>query len=143
MDTTIEASIIKALPFIEALHLFHQVEDACFGQLLKPNYKDCIQNFMASYRSLGISIPLKVNIFVYGIYIKYLFFQVHLLETHVVEFLQAKGEVAGLGFWSEQAMESCHHDFKLEYENLKICQDSPEFLERLRSLVVCYNGKHL
>ena len=119
------------------------MEDACFGQLLEPNYKDCIKKFMAAYRSLGISIPLKVNMFKYLSYIIDILYQVHLLETHVEEFLQSKGEVAGLGFWSEQAMESCHHDFKLEYEKAKIYEDSPELLEKLRCLVVRYNGKHL
>ena len=76
-------------------------------------------------------------------YIIDVLYQVHLLETHVEEFLQSKGEVAGLGFWSEQAMESCHHDFKLEYKKDKLCEDSPEFLETLRCRVVLYNGKHL
>ena len=61
MDTTSQETVVKALPFVEALQLFRRVEGACFGQLLEPNYKDCIKKFMAAYRSLGISIPLKVN----------------------------------------------------------------------------------
>ena len=32
--------------------------------------------------------------------------------SHVVEFLERRGEKKGLGFWSEQAMEACHHAFK-------------------------------
>ena len=76
-------------------------------------------------------------------YIIDILYQVHLLETHVEEFLQSKGEVAGLGFWSEQAMESCHNNFKLEYEKAKICEDSPEFLEKLKYLIAQYNRKHL
>ena len=55
----------------------------------------------------------------------------------------SKGEVAGMGFWSEQAMESCHHDFKMEVENDKLSSASPEYLERLLQIVVRYNSKHL
>ena len=40
--------------------LFRKVGVACFGQSLDPDYTTCIQEFMTSYRGLGISIPLKV-----------------------------------------------------------------------------------
>ena len=66
-----------------------------------------------------------------------------MLESHVQEFIVSKGEVAGMGFWSEQAMESCHHDFKMEVENDKLSSASPEYLERLLQIVVRYNSKHL
>ena len=33
--------------------------------------------------------------------------------SHITDFLKLKSEEAGLGFWSEQAFESCHHDFKV------------------------------
>ena len=36
-----------------------------------------------------------------------------MIEKHVVDFLDMKGESAGLGFYSEQAMEAVHHDFKI------------------------------
>ena len=36
-----------------------------------------------------------------------------MVESHIVEYLSLKGEEAGLGFYSEQAMESVHHDFKV------------------------------
>lgn len=36
-----------------------------------------------------------------------------MVEQHISEFLLLKGESAGLGFFSEQAMESVHHDFKV------------------------------
>ena len=36
-----------------------------------------------------------------------------MIEKHVVDFLDLKGESAGLGFYSEQAMEAVHHDFKV------------------------------
>ena len=70
-------------------------------------------------------------------------FQVHVIETHVVEFLKMKGEIAGLGFWSEQSMESGHHDFKLEWEKVKVSENHAEYAERLFNTVVRYAGKHL
>ena len=42
--------------------------------------------------------------------------QVHITITHVTEFLAFTKEYAGLGFYSEQAMESSHHDFKVRKE---------------------------
>ena len=54
-----------------------------------------------------------------------------------------KGEVAGLGFWSEQAMEAGHHDFKIEWEKVKVSANHAEYGERLFRTVVRYAGKHL
>ena len=54
-----------------------------------------------------------------------------------------KGEVVGLGFWSEQSMESGHHDFKLEWEKVKVSANHVDYAERLLNTVVRYNGKHL
>ena len=42
-----------------------------------------------------------------------------------------KGEKAGLGFWSEQAMEAGHHDFKMEWEKVKVSGNHAEYGERL------------
>ena len=38
-----------------------------------------------------------------------------MLFSHIEDFLEIKGESAGLGFWCEQAFESCHHDFKVSF----------------------------
>ena len=59
MDTEV---VKKAAPFIKALRQFDAVRVACFGQLVVPGYADRIKEFCATYRSLGISIPLKVII---------------------------------------------------------------------------------
>jgi hypothetical protein len=65
------------------------------------------------------------------------------IEKHVSEFLKLKGEVAGLGFWSEQSMESGHHDYKLEWEKVKVSANHEEYGDRLFSTTVRYAGKHL
>ena len=35
------------------------------------------------------------------------------MMNHIVDFLLINNEEHGLGFWSEQAFESSHHDFKV------------------------------
>ena len=84
--------LVLAKLYVKALQQFNLVVHSFFGQTLKPGYKELIGQFIVTYRSLGISIPLKV----------------HLLESHALEFLEMMGEEHGLGFYSEQAMESMH-----------------------------------
>ena len=117
----------KALPFVETLRLFDKVVTACFGQTLDPAYEEHISNFSKQYRTLGITVTPKV----------------HIIERHVAEFLKLKGEVAGLGFWSEQSMESGHHDYKLEWEKVKVSPNHEEYGDRLLDTTVRYAGKHL
>lgn len=54
-----------------------------------------------------------------------------------------KGGVNGAGFWSEQAPESCHKDFYEEWEPNKVIESHPEYMRKLKTAVVRYNGKHL
>ena len=72
-----------------------------------------------------------------------IFMQVNLLESHVEEFLESKGDGAVVGYWLEQSTKSCHHDLKMEVENDKLSSESQEYLDRLLSIVVRYNSKHL
>ena len=53
-------TLTKAFSFIKALSQFGAVVEACFGQTIDPNYTSLIKNFILAYRSLQISIPLKV-----------------------------------------------------------------------------------
>ena len=41
-----------------------------------------------------------------------------MVEKNIVDFLELKGDSAGLGFYSEQAMEAVHHDFKVNIFNI-------------------------
>ena len=45
----------RGTPFVMAISLFNDVLDACFGQDLKPDYKEKIASFMTEYRSLFLS----------------------------------------------------------------------------------------
>ena len=95
--------------------------------MLDTDYVRHIEAFSTQYRTLDISVTPKV----------------HIVETHVAEFLKLKGERAGLGFWSEQAMEAGHHDFKIEWEKVKVSRNHTEYGERLFQTVVRYAGKHV
>lgn len=66
-----------------------------------------------------------------------------MVERHIIDFLQLKGEESGLGFWMEQAMESMHHDFKVFWERYKVDIDHPEFGSRLKAAVSSYCARHL
>ena len=94
---------------------------------MEAGYSEKISVFSSSYRSLGISIPLKV----------------HVLECHLEEFLELKGGVYGAGFWSEQAPESAHREFEKEWENNRVIETHPDYLKKLVTQVVRFNGKHL
>ena len=54
-------NLVVAEQYICALEQFDAVVHSCFGQELKSGYTHLIKRFMDTYRSLGISIPLKVR----------------------------------------------------------------------------------
>ena len=100
----------------------------CFGQYLDvQNYENYIKQFMTTYRSLPISIPLKL----------------HVLESHAVEFLKDMGEQFGLGFFSEQSYEAMHKKQKANWGTTPLREDHPEYGPKLKALVVNSNGKNL
>ena len=79
------------------------------------------------HRSLGITVTPKV----------------HLLETHASEFLEMMGGEHGLGYYSEQAMESMHKDLKKEWQGEKLDENHPNYPEKLCKTTVRVSGKHL
>ena len=52
--------------------------------------------------------------------------KIHCMFQHVTQFLEMKGLKTGLGAWSEQAMESVHHNLKLQWERTKV---GPNYLK--------------
>ena len=57
--------IISALPVVETLRAFRGVKESCFGNDLLPDYKEKIERFSKSYRSLNISPTPKVFYYYY------------------------------------------------------------------------------
>ena len=62
---------------------------------------------------------------------------------HVAQFLELKGHKTGLGAWSEQAMESVHHNLKLEWERTKVGPDHLKYAKILFNTIVRYNSRHI
>ena len=118
---------VKGQPYIASLRSFNQVVEQCFEVELKDGYMESIRMFETKYRELNISITPKV----------------HMVFSHIEDFLRVKNESAGLGFWCEQAFESCHHDFKTEWDKVKVDSNHPAFGVRLKTAVSSYNAKHL
>ena len=85
---------------------------ACFGQDLDPCFRASIMEFKKSYRSLGISVTPKV----------------HCVFQNVTKFLEMMGLKTGLGEWSEHAMESVHHNLRLEWERTKVGPNHPNYV---------------
>ena len=117
----------KTADVARTLVKFNKVVEACFGQDLDPSFRTTIKDYEKSYRSLGISVTPKV----------------HVVFEHVAQFLELKGHKTGLGAWSEQAMESVHHDMKLEWDRTKVGPDHPKYREILFDTIVRYNSKHI
>ena len=99
--------IVEAMPYIVVLKAFDKVVHSCFGVTLVEGYKENITMFSKLYRELGITVTPKV----------------HMVEQHITDFMALKGEAAGLGFYSEQAMESVHHDFKVIIRAVHVSMD--------------------
>ena len=106
----------------------------CFGMELLPGYHKAIDNFSALYRKICKGkIPVKV----------------HILEAHVVDFLERQAGLGyagkGLGWWSEQASESVHSDWKKLWEGGKYVRGlyHPDYPQQLMRCGVKYNSNHL
>ena len=66
-----------------------------------------------------------------------------MLESHAAEFLVMKGESNGLGFYSEQSMESMHKELKSEWGAEKVEVNHPAYGQKLLNTVVRINGKQI
>ena len=51
--------------------------------------------------------------------------------------------ILGLGYFSEQAFESMHHDAKVLWEKVKVGVDHPDVEKALQDFVISYNAKHM
>lgn len=65
------------------------------------------------------------------------------MDQHIVSFIKSRGEERGLGFFSEQSMESAHLDFWDEWEKEAVPEEHPDYAERLMRTTVRFNGKRM
>ena len=117
-----------AKKFMQAFKAFRAVVHSCFGMTLDPKYEEYIEIFMTAYRALDLTIPVKF----------------HLLEKHCAQFLKMYKEEHGLGYFSEQAMESCHSEMKRDLlAEKQVSVNHPNYGEKLVNLISRVNGKHV
>ena len=116
---------INCLKYVKAFEKLKMVVDACFSIDLDPNFDVYIDEFKQSYMDLKIPVTPKI----------------HSIFFHVRDFCKEKEK--GLGFFTEQAVESIHHDFKENWKNFKVPITHPEYSERLLRTVCVYNSLHL
>ena len=68
--------------------------------------------------------------------------KIHAVFHHIQEFCDKKK--MGLGYYSEQAAESIHSDFKSVWKNFDIRDTNhPNYGQHLLRAVVAYNSQHL
>ena len=115
---------------ILAFEALKDVKDECFGMELSPDYKEKIHKYKESYMSTKLKVSPKA----------------HALFVHVPEFLdlmKADFPNRGLGFWSEQASESVHYDFKDFWEKgYKLALVHKSYRSNLLNALIVYNSRH-
>lgn len=111
--------------YVECFENFNLLVSACFSDALDENSESRVSNFKKSYISLNISITPKV----------------HAVFEHEPYF--CKKYKRGLGFYSEQAMESVHADFKNVWTKYKVDQTHPDYAGRLLKAITEYNSRHI
>lgn len=116
---------LGCLPYVQAFTDLKDVVHNCFGIELRPDYTSSLDSFRESYAALNISVTPKV----------------HAIWFHVREFCEKHQE--GLGFYSEQAGESLHHEFNERWKKFKVQVGHPEHDERLLRTVCEFNSHHM
>ena len=112
-------------PFANCLTHLRNAKKACFGTKLYEDWDKHISDFDELFDKLGIS---KIN-------------KIHAIVTHVPEFIKMTGKP--LGIYSEQAMESVHHDFQETWKDYQRGEIAKSFHDQLHKCVVKYNSMHL
>ncbi|PAA49210.1 hypothetical protein BOX15_Mlig018049g5 [Macrostomum lignano] len=123
-------NVFSAMPVAHALRCFRDVKASCFGMSVCGDFENRVRAFEQAYIDLGIRVTPKV----------------HAVIDHVVQFLNMSnlaGEPKkGLGFWSEQVVETAHHDFSSMWQDFRIDFHHPSYPDRLRKCVVAYCSRH-
>ena len=119
-------SLIKMLPkdlkcFGQALKDFNEVRLSCFGQELRPDFKEKIFQFKTSFGKLPMDV----------------FPKAHIVFDHIDDFCDEHGP---LGPFAEQSFESVHYAFKTHWKtSYKRNMDGESYPKKLLDAVVDFN----
>ncbi|KAK6188168.1 hypothetical protein SNE40_004411 [Patella caerulea] len=131
LEELLENAGESGLRIVNAFSTFNDVRHSCFGMTVQGDYKDSIDKFEIAYRELGLQFTSKC----------------HAVVDHISQFLERQGDMFdcenGLGFWSEQASESVHSDFKSLSDNgYKRDLNHSAYAVNLLRCTTTYNSRH-
>ena len=120
---------------LEAMDQLESVRAACFSAtFLADDFKEKIKELATLWLRIGLPVTVKA----------------HILFVHVAQFLDFQNESSdgsprGLGYWSEQASESVHHDFNKLWVNgsYKRALGHSEYKEKTLKCIVTYASRHI
>ena len=118
-------SNLQCLKYVNAFSSFKNVVHDCFGSALNAHYMRSIDKFKTYYLDLNISVTPKV----------------HAVFYHIIDYCSEHKR--GLGFYSEQAMESVHFDFLSTWSRYKVSPNHAEYDKQLLKAVCAYNSNHV
>ena len=115
----------RIMKIISTLEAFDEVVVTCFSKQLISDYKEAIAAFSKAYMELHkvykVTVPVKA----------------HLVMHHIVPQIERRHPGNGIGVVTEQAFESAHHSFKMEWEKTKITNiNHPDYPKALLDCVV-------
>lgn len=116
---------IGCLQYVDVMQKFNNVVHDCFGMQLRSSYEKSIDAFKIAYLSTDLNVTPKV----------------HCVFYHVKDFCSEVGR--GLGFYSEQTVESSHHDFLNTWKNYKLGSNKFQYGNNLLQALRSYNSQHL
>ena len=112
-------------PYADCLNSFNDVRKSCFGKTLDPDYQCKIDDFKSKFLALNLSVTPKI----------------HSVFRHLPEFLEPYK--SGLSRFSEQALESVHHEYNEIWRRYKVSPMSPVYDIKLLQSVTCFNSSNV
>ena len=119
----------KFSPFIETLRALHDVKEACFKPILKPNWRETINRFQKGWCDLFMDFEICFSN------------KVHIIIEHIPQVIERTGRSLHLS--SEQVVEAAHAKFDKVWQRYKVNNlERDSHGEKLRNCVVDFNTKH-
>lgn len=116
---------LGCLKFVSAFDSLKKVVNSCFGMKLDAQFCYYIDEFKNNFERLDIPVTTKL----------------HIIFTHLKQFCLKYNRA--LGYFSEQVIESVHHDFNVTWSRFKVPKIHPNFTKNLLRAVCVYNTEHI
>ena len=115
---------------ILTLRALHDVKEACFKPILKPNWRETITRFKNDWCDIFMDFEIGFSN------------KVHIIIEHIPQVIERTGRSLHLS--SEQVVEAAHAKFDKVWQRYKVNDLERDFHgEKLRNCVVDFNTKNL